>query len=88
MDSENDIEEELEKLRVQVKRNTLLLEKNNKILKTIQSTMRTRTVFSIIYWMIIIGSMFGLYYYFQPVLTSIQGAYEELLAIPDKLKVF
>ena len=81
-------EQELEELHDEVESNTKLLEQNNKMLRKIQSTMRAKTIFSMIYWLIIIGSMFGLYYYFQPVLESVTSTYDQLISIPDKLKVF
>ena len=80
-------EQELEELRDEVEANTKLLEHNNKMLRKIQSSMRTKAFLSFLYWVIVIGSMFGLYYYLQPVVEGMTSAYDNLIAIPEKLQI-
>ena len=81
-------EQELEELRDEVETNTKLLEHNNKMLRKIQGSMRARTFLSFIYWVIVIGSMFGLYYYLQPVVEGMSSAYDNLIAIPEILQSY
>ena len=80
-------EQELEELRDDIEANTKLLEHNNKMLRKIQSSMRTKTFLTFLYWAIVIGSMYGLYYYLQPVVEGVSTAYDNLITIPDKLQI-
>ncbi len=43
---------------------------NNKILRSMRSTQRVGSFFTFIYWMVILGSIFGTYYYFQPTIQK------------------
>ena len=56
-----------------------LTRKNNKILKNIQSAMRWGRVFRIVYWIIIIGSMLGAYYFLEPYFRSVLGTYKGIM---------
>jgi hypothetical protein len=49
---------------------------NNKILRRMQNTARWGRAFRVFYWVIIIGSMLGAYYYFQPFIQVIAKQYE------------
>ena len=61
-----------------------LSRENHRLLRKIQSSARVGRIFRLIYWAIIIGSMFGFYYYFQPVIDEFIGAYQGLLGGIDK----
>lgn len=43
---------------------------NNKILRGMRRTQRWKSFFSFVYWMLILGSIFGVYYYFQPTIKK------------------
>ncbi len=47
-----------------------LTRENNKILRAMRSAQRRGSFFQLVYWMIILGSMFGVYYYFQPTIQK------------------
>lgn len=49
---------------------------NNKILHGIRRTQRWSSVFTIVYWAVILGSILGTYYYFQPTLQKYMGMFE------------
>jgi hypothetical protein len=48
---------------------------NNRMLKSLHSSMRTRRIMSIIYWVFIIGSAIGAWYFIQPYVDQIANAY-------------
>ena len=52
-----------------------LVEENNDILRGMQRSMRFSRVMSIIYWLFIIGTAFGAYYFIQPYLEQLLGVY-------------
>ena len=81
-------EEELQKIKEQLSEVTKLTRQNNKIMRKIQTSMRIGLIFRTLYWMLIIGSMLGAYYYLQPFLENVSGTYEELINIPEKIKTF
>lgn len=58
-----------------LKRSIALAEENNDILRGIRSSMRLSRFISIIYWVFIIGSAVGAYYFIQPYLNEIMGVY-------------
>lgn len=84
MDDNKDIEE----IREILEQNTKLLEQNNRILRKVHRNMRNTMIFRIFYWAVIIGSMFGIYYYMQPFISNITGVYTELITLPEKLKIW
>ncbi len=47
-----------------------LTRENNKILRTIRRTQRWKSLFTFVYWTLILGSIFGVYYYFQPTIQK------------------
>ena len=61
--------------REMLKRSIALAEENNDILRGIQSSMRLSRFMSILYWVVIIGASFGAYYFIQPYIDQIMGAY-------------
>ena len=48
---------------------------NNKILHSIRRSMRLAHIASVVYWMFILGSAIGLYYFIQPYLGQISDIY-------------
>ena len=58
-----------------LKRSLELAQENNDILHSMQRSMRLQRIMSILYWVFIIGSAVGAYYFIQPYIESITGAY-------------
>ena len=52
-----------------------LAEENNSILRSMRRSMIVGRVLSAIYWVLIIGSAIGAYYYIQPYLDQLIGIY-------------
>ena len=50
-----------------------IAQENNKILKKIQRGMRLANFFSILYWLFILGTAVGAYYFLQPFVESFGG---------------
>ncbi len=53
-----------------------LSRENNKILRKMQNAARWGRAFRVFYWVIIIGSMLGAYYYFQPFIQVFEKQYQ------------
>ncbi len=53
-----------------------LVEENNKILQGLRRHMRTQRVISLIYWVFIIGSAVGAYYFIQPYVDHLMALYK------------
>lgn len=47
-----------------------LTRENNSILRSMRRTQRWSTLFTYVYWLVILGSIFGVYYYFQPTIQK------------------
>lgn len=47
-----------------------LTRENNKILRGMRRTQRWSSFFTLLYWFVILGSIFGVYYYFQPTIQK------------------
>ena len=52
-----------------------LSEENNKILRYVQRSIRVSRIITALYWVFIIGSVIGAFYFLQPYLDSVMGAY-------------
>jgi hypothetical protein len=52
-----------------------LAEENNKMLRGMRRSARVSSFFRILYWVIILGSAFGVYYYTQPYIDAIIKSY-------------
>ena len=76
-----------------------LTRENNKILRSMRKSQRVTTLFSFVYWIIILGSIFGAYYYFQPTIQkylkvmqisvdTLQQLEEKAGVIPKDVQVF
>ena len=61
-----------------------LSKENNKILKKLRTAMQVSRLFKAVYWTIIIGSMLGAYYYFQPFIDSIKGSFGDIASLFGK----
>ena len=59
-----------------LKKNLELAEENNRLLKSLHRSMRIRRLVSIAYWVLIIGSAVGLWYFLEPFLEQIIGTYD------------
>ncbi len=66
---------------------TLKLSKeNNKILRRMRSAGRWSMAVKFVYWVIIIGSMLGFYYYFQPFIDNLISSYNGLMSEIGKIQ--
>lgn len=55
---------------------TLELEKeNNDMLRSMRRSLRIQRIMSILYWIFIIGSALGAYYFIQPYIEQLMGIY-------------
>lgn len=52
-----------------------LAQENNKMLHSVVRSMRITRIISIIYWVIIVGSALGAYYFIQPYVDELIGIY-------------
>ena len=62
-----------------------LSQKNNKILRKLQGSMKWSRFFRFVYWVIIIGSAIGTFYFVQPYLDKITVAYNSLQSTVSNL---
>ncbi len=53
----------------------MLAEENNKMLHALRRSARISRIISIIYWVLIIGSTVGAYYFIQPYIQQVYGIY-------------
>ncbi len=74
------MEEDLKKI---LEENLEISRQSLKILRGIRRSNRINAVFKVFYWLVIIGSMVGAYYYLQPYI-KIAVTYFQIL--PDALK--
>lgn len=63
-----------------------LTRENNKILHGIRRTQRWSSVFTVVYWAIILGSIFGTYYYFQPTIQKYVGLVQSSVGTLQQLQ--
>ena len=63
-----------------------LAQENNNILRSMRRSMRVSHIMSLIYWIIILGSAFGAYYFLQPYLTKVMTLYNGARAALNNLK--
>jgi len=56
-------------------RSVELSEENNKMLHSMRRSMRIRSFMTVVYWVIIIGSAVGAYYFIQPYVDQIVNVY-------------
>ena len=53
-----------------------LAKENNAILSSVRRSIRVSTILSVIYWVIILGSVFGVYYLLQPYWHQIVAVFQ------------
>ena len=63
-------------LKKAVEESLALSKENNKILRKMQNAARWGRAFRVFYWVVIIGSMLGAYYYFQPFIQVFEKQYQ------------
>lgn len=59
---------------------------NNAMLKKLYHDMWWSRLFRMVYWVVILGAMFGAYYYAQPYIDPIFKTYTNLSGMMDSLK--
>jgi hypothetical protein len=63
-----------------------LTRENNKILRSMRRTQRWSSFFTYVYWLVILGSIFGVYYYFQPTIQKYMHTLQTSAGILQKLE--
>jgi hypothetical protein len=66
-------------------RSIALAEENNKILRSMKRSQQWASVMRAVYWIFIIGSAFGAYYFLQPYIDQLKDVYS---GASDVLKNF
>jgi hypothetical protein len=84
MDNDNEIQE----LQERIDHLEKLTKDNNRILHTMRNHMRWGVFLRGMWWLFVLGSMLGLYYYLQPFIGQIFDTYNEIIDIPEKIKTF
>jgi hypothetical protein len=77
-----------EDVRELLEKNLELNEENNKMLHTMERGARWTRILNIVYWIVIIGSALGAYYFLQPYIESVRKLFEALPGIESMLKSF
>lgn len=81
---END--EDLQDIQDRIDHLEKLTRENNRILHKVRNQMRLGVIMRGLWWVFIIGSFLGIYYYLQPFLDQIGTTYDEIIQFPEKLK--
>jgi len=71
-----------------LEKNVRLAEENNKLLKKIYGSIKWGRFFKAFYWILIIGTSIGAYYYLQPVIETMQDSLRALLDTGSSIKDF
>jgi hypothetical protein len=58
-----------------------ITKEDHKILHGLQKSARISRMFSILYWILIIGSISGVYYYIQPYLDILLDLYHQVRSV-------
>jgi hypothetical protein len=53
-----------------------LAQENNRLLRKMNRSLKWGRFWKTVYWVIVIGAMFGLYYFLQPVFENLISAYQ------------
>ena len=61
-----------------VRENLALSQENHRLLKKLYNQMRISRAVTSLYWLVIIGSAFGAYYFLQPYLETLMSTYEKV----------
>lgn len=62
------------------------VEENNKILRSIRRTSRFTAIMRSVYWILILGTAFGAYYFIQPYIKTLTSAYGQVLNISSTVE--
>ncbi|MFZ2303316.1 MAG: hypothetical protein WAV98_00815 [Minisyncoccia bacterium] len=54
---------------------------NNKILRSMRRTQRWSSLFRFVYWAVILGSILGVYYHFQPTIQKYMKTFQTSIGI-------
>ena len=65
-----------------------LAQENNKMLHKMKRSMNISSAMSFIYWLFIIGSAVGAYYYIQPYISEIESVYTKATDTVNTIKNF
>ena len=60
-----------------LKRSVELGEENNSMLRSMRRAMHISSILTFTYWVLIIGSAVGAYYFLQPYLDQVYGVYNQ-----------
>lgn len=63
-----------------------LTHENNKILRSMRRAQRWSSFFTFVYWAVILGSIFGVYYYFQPTIQKYMKTFQTSVGIIQKFE--
>ncbi len=69
---------DLEQLKNNLEETREIVERNNELLQSIERTMFWRRVFTVFYWVVIIGIAIGLFYFLEPYADRVIDAYNQL----------
>ena len=65
-----------------------LAKENNQILHSMRRSMRFQRMMTILYWVLIVGSAVGAYYFIQPYVDQMIGIYNGASGALNNLKQF
>lgn len=60
-------------------------EENNELLRKLYRSQKWSQFMSVMYWVLIIGVTFGVYYYLQPYIETVLGTYTNLISGIDTI---
>ena len=63
-----------------------LAEENNKMLRSMRRSARFSSFLRIVYWLLILGSAFGIYYYTQPYVDAVIKSYNGMRENVESVK--
>lgn len=56
--------------------NNKLVEENNKLIKKVYQYIKWRRIFTALYWVLIIGTVFGLFFFLEPYINQLIDTYQ------------
>ncbi len=71
-----------------VRENLALSQENHRLLKKLYNQARISRAVKSLYWLFIIGSAFGAYYFLQPYLETLMSTYEKANSILEDPRSF
>lgn len=75
-----------QELKVLLEENLRVNKANNDILVKMERAQRWGRIFKVVYWSVILATVFGVYYYLQPFIEQLLGTYSDLLSGVDSMK--